>query len=342
MQGYLGVPDIVGQRRMATSQNQVKLALERAQLELVEGEKTDRVAATDGDTSRLMGLDRSIAEIEARAPRLETARMRAATTQTAFDVMRDAIGDLGVSLLDPTIMRAPTAPEQRARQAEEALKQVMSTLNTTVSGRSLFGGAQGGGPAVGAAEDVIAAVLAGLDSDPDPAVALAAVDDFFGAAATTLNGIVFDGDVYLGAATDAPEVELATGERIAVQARADDDAIRALIKGLALAAALPSSIHAGDALARLSVQSAAGTALVNGDTDLVQVQAEVGAAELRVEGTLARGQAERTTLSISRNNLIGKDQYEAATEVSELETQLQAIYAITARMADLSFVNFFR
>ena len=57
---------------------------------------------------------------------------------------------------------------------------------------------------------------------------------------------------------------------------------------------------------------------------------------------MTRDAAERTTLSIARMDLIGRDQYDAAVEVQELENRLQMIYAITARTAELSFVNFFR
>ena len=36
----------------------------------------------------------------------------------------------------------------------------------------------------------------------------------------------------------------------------------------------------------------------------------------------------------------GVDPYEAATRLSALETQLQASYAVTARLSRMSFLNF--
>ena len=39
-------------------------------------------------------------------------------------------------------------------------------------------------------------------------------------------------------------------------------------------------------------------------------------------------------------DLEGVDSYEAATRISLLETQLQATYAVTARLSQLSFLNY--
>jgi flagellar hook-associated protein 3 FlgL len=337
MTGVAGVPDLLKLRGMAARQTEVKSQLMRAQQEAVTGQRADRVAATGGDTGRLMALDRVLAGIEARAPMLGLAATRADATQAALATLRDAPGGLGVSLADSASNASPTQRAVLATQADGALRQAMTALNTTLAGRALFGGAGGAGPAVAGADDLIAAVRAALASDPDITVALAAVDDVFSDDPAS----VFRTTIYRGSAEDAPPVDLGD-ERLSYAVRADDRAVRDLLKGLALAAALPGSAHGSSAEAVVTAFGAAASALREGDTGLILRQAQLGAAEARIDAAQTGDAAERTALGIARNGMIGKDEYDAATEVAELQNRLEVLYAITARTANLSFVNYLR
>ena len=47
-------------------------------------------------------------------------------------------------------------------------------------------------------------------------------------------------------------------------------------------------------------------------------------------------------LTQSFNQMTARDQYEAASELKQLETSLEASYTLTARLANLSLLNFMR
>lgn len=337
MDAVLGLPDLLKTRRTAQDQNQVKDALDRAVRELSSGLKEDRVAASGGDTARLAALDRNIGAIEVRQPVLAMAVARADAAQTSMTAIREQVDDLGAKLMDTITYAAGGGVDTLAAQAEVSLRLAVGALNVQVAGRSVFGGAVGVGDAFASADDVIALVQAALTSDPDINVAMAAVDAIFAP------GGDFDTQIYLGAAADAPLVDMGRNERLAASVRGDDpNTFRTLLKGLALAAALPGTPLTGDLNAAATIYTTAGAAVLAGTDQVIATQARLGAVEQELMKVQARDSAERTALSITRADLIAADPEETATKVKNLESQLNLIYAVTARTMSLSFLNYMR
>jgi hypothetical protein len=55
-----------------------------------------------------------------------------------------------------------------------------------------------------------------------------------------------------------------------------------------------------------------------------------------------RHQASEAALTLAYTRLAGRDQFEAATELTQLEAQLETTFLATARLANLSLANFLR
>ena len=70
--------------------------------------------------------------------------------------------------------------------------------------------------------------------------------------------------------------------------------------------------------------------------------ARVGVAEARIEQAATRNNAARTSLEYSRNKLIAADPYETAAQLQTVQFQLESLYSVTVRNANLSLVNFLR
>ena len=73
---------------------------------------------------------------------------------------------------------------------------------------------------------------------------------------------------------------------------------------------------------------------------LLDSQTQLDAASAQVEASSARLKDREVVYSTRVDALVGVDSYEAATSITALETQLQASYAVTARLSQLSFLNF--
>mgnify|MGYP006193710875 CR=1 FL=1 len=56
----------------------------------------------------------------------------------------------------------------------------------------------------------------------------------------------------------------------------------------------------------------------------------------------ARNSAEITALELARAKIVSVDPFEAATKVKEAQTQLEMIYAVTARLSSLSLMEYLR
>jgi flagellar hook-associated protein 3 FlgL len=72
------------------------------------------------------------------------------------------------------------------------------------------------------------------------------------------------------------------------------------------------------------------------------MHAELGSAQARIAEASSLNSALATSLQISRNDLVGRDQFEASNELLELESQLQTMFTITGRLANLTLSNFLR
>jgi len=55
-----------------------------------------------------------------------------------------------------------------------------------------------------------------------------------------------------------------------------------------------------------------------------------------------RQQAERASLTTAYQSLVGRDQFEAASELKQLEVALESSYIITSRISGLSLSNYLR
>jgi flagellar hook-associated protein 3 FlgL len=73
---------------------------------------------------------------------------------------------------------------------------------------------------------------------------------------------------------------------------------------------------------------------------MVNLQAQVGFSEARIEALTVRHSTERASLEMARNDLLSVDPYQSATELEQVQFQLQSLYAITSRMSQLSLVNY--
>lgn len=322
----VGVPDRLSQMQLARAHAQTKRDLLRAQTEVATGVAQDTFKATGGDPGRLLALDRSLARIDSRAPMIAMARTRAAATQTALGEMATAAGDLGARLLAANREGTIEGVKMTGAEAEHALGQVIRALNTSVGGRALFAGAKAEGPAITVdARAFVDAAVDALRTDPDT----------FDAAMETF----FSEQAY-GGEGDAPPVELGDNDRLAYALRGDDTALKSLMKTLALAAAVADS--EADPEEMIALYDKAGARLISANDDLIALRAGVGLSEQRIGQAQTRAAAERATLEQGRAEMIGRDPYEAATELTQIETQLQMIYSITARAANLSLLSFLR
>ena len=84
----------------------------------------------------------------------------------------------------------------------------------------------------------------------------------------------------------------------------------------------------------------AGAGLLSGQNQLTGIRANLGFAESRIDQSIARIEAGVASLSIARRDLVSVDPFETATELENVQFQLESIYTLTARTSRLTLLNF--
>jgi flagellar hook-associated protein 3 FlgL len=90
------------------------------------------------------------------------------------------------------------------------------------------------------------------------------------------------------------------------------------------------------------IAETAASRLSSGLTALTNLRSDKGVIQEAIDAQKESLDIEETIFTSAFNALTGRDQYEAAAALQELETTLEASYTLTSRLASLSLLNFLR
>jgi flagellar hook-associated protein 3 FlgL len=131
---------------------------------------------------------------------------------------------------------------------------------------------------------------------------------------------------------------LDNGYQVDYGVRADDPAIRQVLEGLYMLASVAPGSVPDEAYA--AWQDTAITRLVDGYQAVVDLSAQLGFKEAMINDAITRHQATMAQLNNQVADLEAADPYETAMRLSQLQTQLEATFSITARMNELTLTKF--
>jgi flagellar hook-associated protein 3 FlgL len=249
--------------------------------------------------------------------------------------------------------------QQIADAARAAYDQVVSQLNAPYQGTQLFAGTMSGAAALQSWDeasgttglsprDVLAGIIGGgLADAADAAAKVAETDLVFASAnavapATNFEATFFNGTpLEVAPGVPAPRmsarIDLASTLDYAVQA--NDPAFARALQGLAMfASADPAAI--ADPGAYDVWIGAAIDAVSSGIDGVLEAEVGLGTQQRILAETIARQEDRGDLYARHTDKLENVDAFEAASRVQQLSTQLEAAYAVTARISRLSFLNY--
>ena len=313
-----------------------RASLNRAATEMTTGENASRYEATAGNLTRLFALERSLDRNAVFTETIELTEIRLDTVQNGLGLILKPIEDLSVNLATSVGLGDVSNSLLHANTARNAFADTVSVLNSQVQGLSLFAGTATDGPALASADSILAdldALAAGSATATD---AIAAIDDYFSATGA------FRTSGYIGSTDDLAAVDIGEGRRLKYAVRADADEIIAVLRSQALAAVVAGGAFSGDTAARMEMLGAAGNSMLAAKEGVLDLRAAVGVSQNALERGKASRVSERDTLDLARNQILEIDYDAAASHYQALETQLNVIYTVTSRLADLSYTNFMK
>lgn len=327
-----GFPTILQYSRLNSAITDLKSQSEEARVEIVTGQKANLKNALAGDIGDAQLLRKAINDIAVYQLSANRALGRATFAQAALeDAATDATA-LGADLSSALGFEDEARIAQAGAQAAQDLRGAFASFNQRYEGRALFGGDAVDQTPLADADNLLNDIRTLYAASPDIIAFDAALDSYFNDPAGG-----FMTNIYQGGDGDAPRAEVSEGEIVAYSAKVDEAPIRSLLRNLAVAAVAAESPTAPLREAALN-ESANG--LLAAETDLVSIRARIGVAESTIQNSLDRLNAEETVLSASYNEMIGVDQFEVASRLQQLETQLQTSFILTARISQLSLANF--
>ncbi|SHF50005.1 flagellar hook-associated protein 3 FlgL [Loktanella atrilutea] len=134
-------------------------------------------------------------------------------------------------------------------------------------------------------------------------------------------------------------VRVSTTETMAQPVQANATAMRDLMRGLAMVSAVDAG-QISDPDARAAWIDEARNAIANGISGTTELETNTGVLRSRLSTITETQQSRGTLLAKEQLLLEGTDQYDAATRLTQLQTQLESSYAVTARLSRLSFLNY--
>lgn len=326
--------DMAQSYAMQSRNSALKVDIERLTLELSSGRVADVRKAVSGNSAYLNDLERNLTRLDGFDLATNEARQFANGVQTALSRM----GDLNAGFRDSLLVSSTSSLSESAssllHQAKTTLNDMISTLNTSVAGRSLFAGT--------AIDTAPIAPAVGLLSGLSAAVAGAgSVDDIMLSAQAWFDDPAGFGTIgYRGEDTALAPFPISGNSSATFDLRGNDPGLRDLLKIYAIMALADDPALGLSAAPQGELFQKSLPGIVSAGGPIIELQAKVGFAESRIEGVAVRNSAERTTMEVALNNLLAVNPYETATELEQVQFQLQSLYAITSRMSQLSLVNF--
>ncbi|WP_426370673.1 flagellin [Aliiroseovarius sp. PTFE2010] len=314
---------------------QLKETMERLSYELTSGQKSNVAAAVSGDFAPLASIEHSLSSIKAYKTATNETALFLSSMQTALDKIQTDVSELSTGMLTAGNSGSSQMMGTAALDAFQRFESTVSALNTRVGGKSLFAGRSTDQPALAPSEDILADLQIAVSAATTSAGVIAAVDAYFDDV-----GGGFETSGYTGSANTMTDVRIAQDQTVSIDVKADDQEIRDTLKGMALGALIHQGTFAGDLDLQSDLLREAGTRMLEVDASLASVRANLGLTEGRVETASVRNDSEASALEIARTDMLSIDPYQVATELTETQSQLEALYTMTARLSQLSLADY--
>lgn len=327
-------PDLLAYTRRSRTTAEIKNRMLTASQEAVTGLKSDLTKATNGDLGRAHLLKKAQSDIEQSQQINTLSKSRLSLMSGALTSVRDTIDNIDSRTIVALNTENPFSTDALIDEARANVKNMMSSLGVRHGERNLFSADKTDTPTFGDADAFLSDIEGLISSAPDTAAAISAIDDYFA------DGGDFETRIYQGGDGKAPHLPIGNGRSIEVSVSGKSQSIKDVLKGMAILATSKSALPDGDKASFNTLMTEGARSVTKATTGLVQLDAEIGIHMQSLETAGKQNESEALDLATSFQNLFGRDQYEAAGELKQLQIQLEASYAITARLSNLTLTNF--
>lgn len=335
---FVSVGDMAQMFRLQRQNVAIKTEMGRLTQELTTGKSADTGAAVKGDYTALAGLDRSLRTLESYKFVTQEAETLSGNMQSVAETLSALTDGFGSALLTAGSSASNAMIDAAANNANEKFESAVAAINSNTAGRFLFSGQATDTRPLADPSVILGALGSAISGETTISGVLDQIDMWFNAPA---GGGGYLDIAYQGGAPLAP-FHIGEGETANLNITAADPDIRDTLKSLAIGALLSDGLFAGDTGKRALIANAAGERVITAAGSITNIGSAIGAAQGRVESVATRNGAETAALQLARNEIVAVDEYDSATALEALQTQMETLYTLTARLANLSLTDYMR
>ncbi|WP_300380610.1 flagellin [Henriciella sp.] len=295
--------------------------------EAVTGRWSDLTQQLSGRIGDAMLSQKALNDLTDQRGLLSLRETRLDILQQSLSRVQDSAEGLSTHMLSGIGSNNTTDVNAAASGSKVALDTIFSSLNIRHGERYLFSGEATSTQPFGTTAGLLDDIRQIAQTATDAADFEAQIDTYFNDPTGGWQQGTFAGSAN---PTDADGV---TGA---------DPAITKLVSGLAVMAVSGETDNLALLRQNPGLVESAAIRTAEGQTAVTNLRADQGIQQQRIADEQSALDMEETILTEAFNKMTGRDQYEAASELRELESNLEASYLLTARLSNLSLTNYLR
>jgi len=312
------------------TQNIVDLrqSIARTAAEATTGRYSDLTAHLSGRIGSAMLSQKAVDGITFEREQLSQREVRLDIAQHSLSLIHERSVGIGISMRTALGTGDLVSQGLAARDAKSALGNIFGTLNIRYGERYLFAGDATATEPLPSPDDLLTQLRSIADGAATPGDLAAAIDFYFNDPAGGWQQSIYRGT---DTASDPNAVT------------ASHPALVKIISGLAVIALADPINNPPTILAQNpDTVEAAADRIADGIVSLTNVRSELGVRQEQTKIQQKSLDVEETIVTTAFNSLTARDQYEAASALKILESNLEASYLLTSRLASLSLLNYLR
>lgn len=330
---------------------EVKNVYNKYNKELASGEVSDIPKRLNGDMGILSHIDERISSVNSFESNVSEVKILLEHQDLALDFMTSEIARLKSEYLNTSFESERKFIDNLSTISNDALSAVVDRLNQKIGDRSLFGGLIFDQPALVSSE-VILNKLKEITSDAsNMGEVQSIVSDWFegrGKFSESDGGEDFDAHgnfdtvVFLGNSERNIELIVGKNESLDLSVKASDPNIRSAIETLAMITLMSEFDFDGSGEKRKDFFSFGAQKLHAAEGHVIHARAKIGSVQEVAEEFQTAYESESAYFNQARNDIRRVDPYETLVALIESKTQIETIYNLTARLAQLNLADYLR
>ena len=323
----LSIPSTLISAKLSQNVADIRARINDVSAEAVTGRRADLTSHLSGRIGDAMLSQKALLDLTDEQGALSLREARIDLAQQSLGRIQTTTDGLSARLLSAVGFEDQPEIDAVARDAASALDTLVTSLNARHGERYLFAGDATSTQPFAGKEQLLDDVRQIAVDASDPADFEARINDYFNSPTGGWQQTIYQGD----AATSDPDGVTAI-----------DPSITKLVSGLAVMAIGGQDDSPGILGQSSGALELAAERVSEGQTDLTTARASLGVIQERIADSQKQLETEETILTEAFNSITSRDQYEAASELRELESNLEASYLLTARLSNLNLMNFLR